>query len=300
MCLGMVLACTGLQACSLDQPPAPLSNYGGSSGPGSAGVHTVTKGDTVYSLSQRYEVNMPALIQTNDLQAPFRLDIGQRLKLPPPAEYHVRSGDTLYGVSRLFNVSQSRLARKNNLNPPYILQTGQHLQLPASGSQERREVVASAPDHKIVRPVQKPKQFKESRPSPAPEYASPNLASPSRFIRPVSGQVISSFGPKENGLHNDGLNIASARGAPVRSAADGEVVYAGNALKGYGNLVLIKHGGGYLTAYGHLGRMLVKKGDNLSRGQSLGTVGTSGQVSEPQLHFEIRQGTQAINPAEYL
>jgi murein DD-endopeptidase MepM/ murein hydrolase activator NlpD len=288
-------------ACSFEQAPAPVTNYGGSSGPGSAGMHTVAENDTVFSLSQRYEVNMPALIKANNLRAPFRLDIGQRLKIPPPSEYRVRPGDTLYGVSRLFNVSQTRLARRNNLSPPYILQPGQSLRLPASGAGARREIIASAPDRRIVRPAQKPEQLSNRKTASGKTAAyTRQFSKPSKFIKPVSGKIISGYGPKENGLHNDGVNIAASRGAPVRAAADGEVVYAGNALKGYGNLILVKHGGGYLTAYGHLGRMLVKKGEVLEQGQSLGTVGTSGQVTRPQIHFEIRKGSEAINPAQYL
>jgi murein DD-endopeptidase MepM/ murein hydrolase activator NlpD len=116
----------------------------------------------------------------------------------------------------------------------------------------------------------------------------------------VRGRILSTFGPKADGLHNDGINIAARAGAPVIAAENGVVVYAGNELRGFGNLLLVRHADGWITAYAHLDKMLVKKGQKVTRGQAIGTVGTSGGVSQPQLHFEIRRGTQAVDPAKFL
>lgn len=120
------------------------------------------------------------------------------------------------------------------------------------------------------------------------------------FAWPVSGPVISSFGAKSGGLRNDGINIAAARGTPVRAAEAGVVAYVGNELRGYGNLVLLRHDEGWMTAYAHLQQVEVVSGQRVERGEVVAHVGRSGQVGEPQLHFEIRTGRNAVDPARYL
>ena len=109
-------------------------------------------------------------------------------------------------------------------------------------------------------------------------------------------QIISRFGPRRGGLHNDGINIAAPRGAPVFASENGVVAYAGNSIKGFGNLLLVRHSDGWTTAYAHIDKVLVRKGDTVKRGETIGTIGTSGKVNRPQLHFEIRKGSQAIDP----
>jgi len=120
------------------------------------------------------------------------------------------------------------------------------------------------------------------------------------FLWPVKGTVLSEFGAKASGLHNDGINIAAARGTPVRAADAGVIAYAGNELRGFGNLILIKHANDWITAYAHNERLLVKRGDSVRRGQSIAHVGATGNVAAPQLHFEIRRGSQAVDPRRYL
>jgi murein DD-endopeptidase MepM/ murein hydrolase activator NlpD len=120
------------------------------------------------------------------------------------------------------------------------------------------------------------------------------------FSWPVRGRVLAGFGPTPDGLHNDGINIAARAGAPVIAAENGVVVYSGSELKGFGNLLLIRHADGWMTAYAHLDKSLVKKGQKVTKGQAIGTVGSTGGVSQPQLHFEIRRGTQAVDPAKFL
>ena len=116
----------------------------------------------------------------------------------------------------------------------------------------------------------------------------------------MAGRTISGYGPKKDGLHNDGINIAAARGTPVKAAENGVVVYVGNELKGSGNLILVRHADRYMSAYAHLDRFLIKRGQTVQRGQTIGTVGSTGAVSSPQLHFELRRGTKAINPQGYI
>jgi murein DD-endopeptidase MepM/ murein hydrolase activator NlpD len=118
----------------------------------------------------------------------------------------------------------------------------------------------------------------------------------SAYAWPAQGKVLASFGETVNGAKNDGINIALPAGSSVKSAAAGEVVYSGNALKGFGNLVLVKHSDGYMTAYGHNSKLLVKKGDAVVQGQKIAESGSTGDVKSPQLHFELRKGTQPIDP----
>jgi murein DD-endopeptidase MepM/ murein hydrolase activator NlpD len=121
-----------------------------------------------------------------------------------------------------------------------------------------------------------------------------------RFPWPVNGRVLATFGNAPGGGHNDGINIAAPRGTPVRAIEAGTVAYAGNEVKGYGNLLLIKHPDGWISAYAHLDEMLVKVGDSVSGGQVIAKVGNSGGVSEPQLHFELRRGKKPVDPREFL
>ena len=124
--------------------------------------------------------------------------------------------------------------------------------------------------------------------------------SSSKFSWPVQGKILSAYGAKGDGLFNDGINIAAARGTAVGAAENGVVAYAGNEVKGMGNLIIIQHSGGWMTVYAHLDSMTVRRGAKVSVGQKIGTVGETGKVDEPQLHFEIRKGTKAYNPASYL
>ena len=158
---------------------------------------------------------------------------------------------------------------------------------------------------------------KEVRPTPrpSPNYVTRNVTPYSpvtsqalapvsgnapAFVWPVSGRVIADFGSTPTGGRNDGINIAAAEGTPIRAAASGSVTYAGDELKNYGNLVLIKHSGGFTTAYAHADRLVVSRGDFVAKGQVIAYAGQTGDVSTPQLHFEIRSGTSPVNPRSYL
>jgi murein DD-endopeptidase MepM/ murein hydrolase activator NlpD len=131
-------------------------------------------------------------------------------------------------------------------------------------------------------------------PTPIKSDASPG------FRWPVKGRVIAGFGPKPNGQQNDGINLAVPEGTPVKAAEDGVVAYAGNELKGYGNLVLVRHSNGYVTAYAHAKELLVKRGDQVKRGQVIANSGQTGNVDTPQLHFEVRKGPAPLDPMPLL
>jgi len=302
------------------QSPAPVIEYGLRGGAGSAGMHTVANGETVFEIAKRYRLPMQDIIGLNDIPPPYRLVPGGRLRLPPPNEYTVKSGDTLYTIGRTFDVSVNGIARLNDLPPPYSVQKGQVLRLPspvvspspspsqlAQGPSLSFEGEGLGEGIRQPQPVEReplfPPQPRTQSAASAPVPKMPDTVPPragTKFLWPVEGKVISGFGPKADGLHNDGINIKAPRGAPVRAAENGVIVYADDALQGYGNLILIRHADGWMTAYAHLDKTLAKKGDTVQRGQSVGTVGATGSVSTPQLHFEVRKGTEAINPQKYL
>ncbi|MGH7047030.1 MAG: murein hydrolase activator EnvC family protein, partial [Stellaceae bacterium] len=120
------------------------------------------------------------------------------------------------------------------------------------------------------------------------------------FLWPVRGHIVENYGTGPDGTHNDGINIAAPRGAPVQATDAGVVAYAGNELRGYGNLILIKHPNGWISAYAHCDLILVKKGQKVARGQVIARVGSTGNVSQPQLHFELRRGQHPVDPRDYL
>lgn len=286
-------------------------------------VHVAREGDTVFTLSRRSGVPTRAIIDANNLQAPFTLGPGQRVTIPAVRVHEVRSGETASALAQRYGVSLSALVRANGIEPPYNIRVGQRLVIPGATAPAQAPSVAAAPrgpvDQAPLPPpvaAPAPTQAPQATPAPAPQAAPPPppvaanppaapseaspAAQPGRFLWPVRGVVVSDFGPKPGGLQNDGVNIAAPRGTPFRAAEAGTVIYAGNELRGFGNLLLLRHEGGYVTAYAHADELTVQRGDQIRRGQTIGRVGQTGGVTTPQLHFEIRRGTRPVNPMEYL
>jgi len=268
--------------------------------------YEVRRGDSVYGLSKKFGLPIRTIIEMNYLEPPYILKIGQRLAIAQAAspDYHrVKKGDTLYSISRKYKVSVSALAKRNRIKPPYRLYVGQRLDLPmgqqviqaerAKSREKVRKKTHKSADHAK-------KQKRSSRLARAQKELRPPPRSSSRFLWPVRGKIISKFGAKGKGLHNDGLNIAAAAGSPVLAAENGVVAYDGNELGGFGNLVLIKHSGNFVTAYAHNAELLVRRGQKVRRGQAIAKVGRTGTVARPQLHFEIRKGRRPVNPLLYL
>lgn len=260
-----------------------------------AGTITVAAGDTYFSLARRHKVSLQSLVRVNRAQPPYALSTGQRLTLPSERLHEVQKGETLYAISRRYDVTVTALARQNNLSEPFTLKLGAKLAIPNSAGRQIAEAQQAAPADARANA----RQIGRSKPNQKVAVAikQPAPKRRGRFIKPVSGRVISDYGPKTGGRHNDGINIAAPRGAPVKAAENGIVVYAGNELKGYGNLILIRHSDGWVSAYAHLDQFAVKAGARVKQGQQIGRVGNSGSVSEPQVHFEIRKGARAVNPA---
>ncbi len=212
----------------------------------------------------------------------------------PVTIYTVRRSDTLLGIARHLGVRSRELAEINGLVKPYLLVEGQQLTVPQAVTAASRETAAAATTPMSTGDeVSIPEPVTTAIPEPAP-------GGDLQFIWPVTGQVVSDFGPKAGGLHNDGVNISAPAGTPVRAAEDGVVSYVGSEIKGYGNLVLLRHTDGWVTAYAHNARNLVARGQMVLRGDVIASVGASGGISQPQSHFELRQGTTAVNPINHL
>ncbi len=272
------------------------------------GAVIVGAGDTVYALSLRHRVFVRAIIEANGLGPPYRLRVGQRIVLPRGREHVVRGGETLYGISRLNGVGVYEMARANGLTPPYTIRAGQRLRIPRGEGEAGKGKPPGAKAAPGPRPaaVKKPAARAEKPPARAKKRKVPAAVprppprSSRGFLWPLKGRVLSAFGTKARGLRNDGINIAAPRGTPVRAAENGVVAYAGNELRGFGNLLLIKHAGGWITAYAHNENLLVKRGDKVRKRQVIAKVGSSGNVSNPQLHFEMRRGRRAVDPRKHL
>jgi murein DD-endopeptidase MepM/ murein hydrolase activator NlpD len=238
-----------------------------------------------------------------------------------PAVHVVNPGDTLLSVARHNHVSLSELARANGLESNAKLRLGMKLTVPgaktaaaAPAAQPATVAVAAQPAAAAAAPATRmaaaggPAQ--SARLAQATTIEDTAVATPVKaadatgalptFRWPVRGKVITSYGAKTNGKSNDGINLAVPEGTPVKAAEDGVVAYSGNELKGYGNLVLVRHSNGYVTAYAHASELMVKRGDTIKRGQIIAKSGQSGEVGSPQLHFEIRKGSSPVDPLQFL
>jgi len=264
---------------------------------GSRDTVRVAKGDTLYSISRNYGVPLKDLININRLNAPYTLYVGQTLRLPSKQYHIVKRGESLYSISRDYNVDITTLSKVNNLQTPYSLTVGQKLLLPGSVS-AKSQSYTPAPQQ-ANRSVSTPKTNLYAS-APIQDSYVPVANRKTKFDWPVRGRIISGFGNLGSGRKNDGINIKADLGSTVKAADAGTVAYAGNELKGFGNLILIKHNDGWITAYAHNDRLFVRKGQKVKRGEKIANVGSTGSVTTPQLHFEVRQGKKAVNPRPYL
>jgi murein DD-endopeptidase MepM/ murein hydrolase activator NlpD len=281
--------------------------------------HILVKGgDTLYGIARRHGIPIRKLIEANGLRPPFVIYPGKTLKTPGARIHIAQAGETAYGVARRYGVDMGSLVRINNIRPPYRLRSGQRLRLPDPRTSNVARTTGTGRTEQdqrkpAVRPVRGPSSFPNKttasrQPAPQPVWNKPAprpLKAPPRrsgrkFLWPVKGKIIVAFGPRKGGFHNDGLNIAARAGTPIKAAENGVVAYVGNQLQGFGNLVLIKHSGGWMTAYAHGSRVFVRRGSVVKRGQTIARVGRTGNVNKPQLHFELRRGDRAVDPRRYL
>lgn len=264
-------------------------------------IHVVKAGETLNMIADQYGVDQSSLARLNQIDPPYALAAGQSLVLPAPVQ---AAGAVPGGVA----------------SPPGAV-TAVPLDAPAPPAAAPAGAVPAASPTVATKPAPPlPSAAPSATPLATPGVTVPPAASSTNptepasitqipqpsprsggfFLWPVNGKLISTFGAKNGGLQNDGINIAAPRGTPVRAAENGVVVYSGNQIRGFGNLLLIRHADGWVTAYAHNDTLLVKKGQQVKRGETIARVGSTGNVAQPQLHFELRKGTEAIDPMAYM
>jgi murein DD-endopeptidase MepM/ murein hydrolase activator NlpD len=256
--------------------------------------HQVSEGETLYAISRQHGVAVSRLVQANNLSQPYTIKVGQRLSLPgrqATLSGPVVAARTLPAPASATKPGRTRSSARTQEGAGRLVyrevrtRDGQWVPLPLFKPSFERETLLAV--------NRRGKSPKTAVPAPPPRAGR-------AFAWPAQGRIISRFGAKAGGLHNDGINISLPRGAPVRAAENGVVAYAGNELRGFGNLILLRHGGGWVTAYAHTEKISVDVGQEVRRGQILARAGTSGGVNTPQLHFEIRKGRNAVNPLKHL
>jgi len=302
-------------------PPAPAGHWTWDGGQ----PVTVGYGETLETVARKNGVPLAALMEVNGITNAATIRPGQRLVIPryvsggaqhaAPAPqvsdnvHVVEPGESLIGIARKHGVTLTALAHANNIRPYDKVSIGTRLTIPGGQKMAMRQ----APAPQVAQPRTVPAEKIQSAPAQTARVAKPEAPHETdvtktvepaggipSFRWPVKGRIIAGFGQRPNGTQNDGINLAVPEGTPVKAADDGVVAYAGNELKGYGNLVLIRHANGYVSAYANASELLVKRGDTVKRGQVIAHAGQTGNVTSPQLHFEIRKGSTPVDPTKYL
>ena len=240
----------------------------------------IVTGDTLDSISKKYEVTKKELIRFNKIKYPYILKPGKFIKIPLPKRYKIKKGDTLYKIAKCNSTKILEIKNKNiNINEKKLI-VGSLINLPYYSIDN-----CKLKSQKIV------KQNRSKKKS---------IKSKEIFIWPVQGSIITYFGKQKGGRKNDGINIISVKGNPVRAAMSGKVIYRGNELLAWGNLIIIKHKNNWTTAYAHLDKLLVKKGEIIKTGDIIASVGATGNVDKSQLHFQVRKNSKPLDPMRFL
>jgi murein DD-endopeptidase MepM/ murein hydrolase activator NlpD len=277
-------------------------------------VYVVKSGDTIRSIGNATGAGSEAIARANAIPAPFVVRAGQRLKIPGGRYHLVHEGQSGIAIARAYGIEWSRIADLNDLQPPYVLRNGQRLLLPSAAETAHMTVEQRAQAFSLdiddlatgsepaISTDEAPKQPTATPRKPL--HTDVAIAEPrafsGRFDWPLNGKIIGRFGPAGDGRRNDGINIAADRGAEIHAAADGVVAYAGSDIAVYGGLILVKHGDGWITAYGHAEQILVTRGQSVHKGDVIARAGATGSVNRPQLHFEIRDKRTPVDPLRYL
>lgn len=235
--------------------------------PATETVHTVTEGETLGGIANRANVPASVIAAANGLVEPFNVRIGQELQIPRQKVHIIKDGDTGFGIAHKYGIPFANIAIANGLEEPYAIVPGQKLIIPA--------LIQSVP------------------------VAQPARSEP-YFRWPHDGQVLLGFGLRKDGGGHDGLDIAANPGDMVRASSSGSVVFADQEPKRFGRLVVIDHGNGWRTRYGHLARLTVKLGDVVKTGERIGIAGDAGVAKRTELHFEIMKDNKRVDPAAKL
>ena len=303
---------------SYGAPPQPVW-AGGAATPNAVevrqGYYTVQSGDTLRGIGNRTGAGSEAIARANELTEPWTVYAGQRLLIPGGRYHSVGAGETGIAIAQAYGVRWTDMVAENGLQQPYVLRIGQRLRLPftAPDADAAMRSRAAAFDIGIadIASGSQPAIAEGARPvepvasnTRAGVPLSSAVAVPSSFggtfAWPLSGLILESFGSVSEGRRNEGIDISAPSGAGVQAAAPGTVVYSGQGVGVVGGLVLVDHGGGWVTAYGRLGSMSVVRGDSVTKGQRLGAVGDTGYGKGPSLHFEIRRDLKPVDPLAHL
>lgn len=276
--------------------------------------YTVAPGDTLRGIADKTGAGSEAIARANGLEPPFIIRVGQRLQIPGGRYHRVKRGESGIAIARAYGVPWHAVVDLNDLEDPYILREGERILLPSEASvksmtlEQRAAAFDIGIDDLITggepavaenAPVSPPLAGPSRAVSPTTAVVGPGSFS-GRFSWPLNGPLLRRFGPLGNGRVSDGINIAAPAGTPIRAAADGIVAYTGDEIAVFGGLILIKHGSGWITAYGHAQSIAVTRGQHVRRGQIIGRAGETGSVDQPQLHFEIRDKRKPVDPLKYL
>jgi murein DD-endopeptidase MepM/ murein hydrolase activator NlpD len=270
--------------------------------------YVVKSGDTLRGVANATGAGSEAIARANTLSPPFTIQVGQRLQIPGGRYHTVHVGETGIAIARAYGVDWSRIVTANALTEPYILRTGQRIVIPGDAAPRSAAERAAAfrldiddiltggepaipPDKHPARATASPKRVLPSTAA----IAAPTVA-PGLFAWPVDGRLLKRFGAGDSGERNDGIKIGVPLDTPVKAAADGTVAYVGTGVPGLGGVVIIRHGGGLTSVYGHASQLLVQRGQAVKKGQKIALSGDSGYADRPQLHFEMRAGRTPIDP----
>jgi murein DD-endopeptidase MepM/ murein hydrolase activator NlpD len=260
------------------------------------GVHVVASGETLSKISRRYGKSIGDIAKANNIPPQATLKIGDRLTIPGTRTAQGHPKGAPKEAPKLAQAKSTPVAAPAPaaIKPAATAATPKPAGTPRAAVAAKQQLASAdaTQSASVVSPAAE---------APAPVAASKTAADANPSFRwPVKGRVIAGFGPKTNGQQNDGINLAVPEGTPVKAAEDGVVAYAGNELKGYGNLVLVRHSNGYVTAYAHAKELMVKRSDTIKRGQVIAKSGQTGNVDAPQLHFEVRKGPAPQDPMPLL
>ena len=276
------------------------------------GSYVVRSGDTLRKAGDATGVGSDALARANALAGPFTIRAGQRLAVPGGRYHLVRPGQTGIAIARAYGVEWSRIVSANGLEEPYILRVGQRVLIPGENRPRSAAERAAAFTLDIDDILTGGEPALAVNQAPAQPVASPRrvlpvtaaiatpLAAPGQFAWPVDGKVVKRFGRGGTGERNDGIEIAVPVDTPVKAIADGTVAYVGDGIAALGGLVIVKHGGGWTSIYGHASSLKVQRGQAVRRGQTLALSGDTGFADRPELHFELRRGRTPVDPLAQL
>lgn len=247
--------------------------------PSNAYVHVIESGESLYTIARRYDVTAQAIVQANGFSSPDKIYVGQKIVIPGRADLLASKGPAkpVTGDDTSAAPTPQLASIAPNAGTP----------IPSKEAIQTNTPVTTASVQQQAKPA----------PVQQPVVQMPAAATTSdKFRWPVSGRVITDFANSKG----TGINIEAPEGAAIRAAENGQVIYVGSGVEGYGNLILVRHPNGYVSAYAHLKDAKVQKGDNVNRGDQIGTAGMTGSVTRPQLHFELRKGATPVDPMPLL